>query len=174
MDTSIKIDVSQRNLDRVINWIQLADSKATGLLAIWIISAAGFSSTVFKVTNSISKQDFTLASISVIFCIFCYISSAFISLFRLLKVLFPRQRSLSQLESPLYGESIVTMKEEDFIEAMEKLSEIEISKHLAKQTWRMQKVCSEKYIDLERSRIPLFTTVIFVIIYFILGGLVIS
>ncbi len=47
-----QIDVNQKNLDRVIYWITVADSKAAGLMAIWTITATGFGATFVNIMQA--------------------------------------------------------------------------------------------------------------------------
>lgn len=166
------VEISQKNLERVIYWISVADSKAIGLLAIWTITAAGFCATITTVVQSLDFYLKPVPTTIVIMAGIFYVSVAIITLFRLFKVIYPRQRSLFKLKSPFYGESILAYKEDEFVELMKKITKKEIIEHLAKQTWRMQHVCSGKFTDLQASRNLLISTVIFILLYTIISTLV--
>lgn len=166
-----RIDVNQKNLDRVVHWITAADTKASGLLAIWAITATGFGATIQYVVRSLPNP-LTVKAFVVIALAFGYALSAIYSLWRLLSVIYPRERSLYKLSSPLYGESIANLEESDYLKALNKLTEEEIAEHIAKQTWRMQQVCSNKYSDLERSRKSMFLTIVLIFSYLIMSGFI--
>ena len=57
-----RIELNQKNLDRVIHWISVADSKATTLLAIWAIAATGFGATVQTVARGLPPPQHTLGT----------------------------------------------------------------------------------------------------------------
>jgi hypothetical protein len=164
-----KIDVNQKNLDRVIHWITVADSKAAGLLAIWTITATGFGVTFVNIMNEIPCPLTWMALISIIFAI-AYVLTALISLVRILKIIIPRNRDLGGLKSPFYGECISNWEEEDFVKTMLEMEEITIIEHLSRQTKRMQTVCTRKYDDIKKALMPLYVTIVLMFLYMLFSG----
>ena len=145
------IHVNQENLDRVISWISIIDSKAKFVLTI-ILVLLGYLitgvETLIDASQSFWSQRLYYSIIVTDLLFLLAFASLLVSMAYLISIIFPKRKAYTQKSSAFYYQSISAMAVADFQNTMRSLNEDEIIDLLSDQTYNNAKVVVKKFDQL--------------------------
>ena len=156
-----KLEANYKNLERVIEWIKNADSKASITLAFDAAAIAlivqKLSSVLSFIKSEIIADEFVAVAAIILFCAF--IISFILSVYNAFRVLLPNIKPRS--EHPLFFfKTIANFSLSDFQKKMANITGSEIIKTVSEQTHINSKIASLKFDYLDKSWKYLITSIV--------------
>jgi len=163
-----RINANYKNLERIINWIQNADYKASIILLFNGGIIAILADKLSNLLKFILSANLILMHIYLIL-IFVFFILFLLSIYNAFKVLLPDVKSRSKYKL-FFFMSICDLSKEEFTEKMKLLSDDEIIENLSEQSYITSEIAKTKFYHLGKSWKFLAISFIFLIILLIINS----
>lgn len=148
------IAINERNLERVIGWVAIVDSKAKFVLSVIIVvlgyTFAQIGLPLKTIVELINHKNYSLSVFLICFMI-CIFACLFASFFYLLWIIYPKRKPYTGETSYFFFETIAKMEISNFKTKMASISYPKIIDGLSEQTYNNSKVVKRKFDQLSKS-----------------------
>ncbi len=172
-DGRIGFGVIEENLNRVISWVAVADSKAQYILTV-ILAILGYISTKIETIYDIIVKLWLLnrcMSVVIFVMLISGIGSLLAALVISVFIIFPKRKPSSSGTSHFYFRSISQMDSGSFSKDLNSMSEDQVRGELIEQTHNVSLVVSRKFDQLAAAIWLFWAGLVFLIIFAVLFGI---